>query len=84
METFIYFLNDLTEMQETVSLQDLLRELKDIKQKIEHAEELIEGLLDSILTPEEERLLKEVQKDVAKGDLSEYVPFEKLDEALRE
>ena len=71
-------------MQETVSLQDLLRELKDIKQKIEHVEELIEDLLDSTLTPEEEKLLKEVKEDLAKDDISEYVPLEKLDEALRE
>ena len=71
-------------MQETDSLQDLLRELKDIKQKIEHVEELIEDLLDSTLTPEEEKLLKEVKEDLAKDDISEYVPLEKLDEALRE
>ena len=71
-------------MQETVSLQDLLKELKDIKQKIEHVEDLIEDLMDSTLTPEEEELLKEVQEDIAKSDLSDYVPLEKLDEALRE
>ncbi len=69
-------------MQETISLSDILEELRSIKQKIEHIEELIEDLIDSTLTPEE-RLLKEVKDKIEKGDFSDFVPLEKLDEVLR-
>ena len=71
-------------MQETVSLADLLNELREIKKKIEHIEEAIEDLIDSTLTPEEEELLKEVKEKIRKGDFSDFVPLEKLDEALKE
>ncbi|WP_456469239.1 hypothetical protein [Archaeoglobus sp.] len=70
-------------MQETISLSDILEELRSIKQKIEHIEELIEDMIDSTLTPEEERLLKEVKDKIEKGDFSDFVPLEKLDEVLR-
>ncbi len=71
-------------MQETVSLADILNELREIKRKIEHIEEAVEELIDSTLTPEEEELLEEVKKKIAKGDFSDFVPLEKLDEALGE
>ena len=70
-------------MQETISLSDILEELRDIKRKIEHIEELIEDIVDSTLTPEEEKLLKEVREKIEKGDFSDFVPLEKLDEVLR-
>ncbi len=70
-------------MQETVSLSDILEELRSIKRKIEHIEELIEDLIDSTLTPEGEKLLKEVKEKIEKGDFSDFVPLEKLDEVLR-
>ena len=71
-------------MEETISLVDFLNELKEIKQKIEHIEEVIEGLMDSTLTPEEEEMLKEVREKIEKGDFSNFIPLEKLDEVLRE
>jgi len=71
-------------MQETVSLADLLNELREIKKRIERIEEAIEDLIDSTLTPEEEELIREVRENVRKGDFSDFVPLEKLDEALRE
>jgi len=71
-------------MQETASLPELLKELREIKQRIEHIEELIEDFIDSTLTPEEEEMLKEVEEKIAKGDFSDLIPLEKLDEALRE
>ncbi|WP_290624566.1 hypothetical protein [Archaeoglobus sp. UBA230] len=71
-------------MQESVSLVDLLNELREIKRRIERMEESIEELIDSTLTPEEEELLKEVKEKIRKGELSDFVPLEKLDEALRE
>jgi hypothetical protein len=64
-------------MQETVSLPDLLKELREIKQRIEHIEELIEDLIDSTLTPEEEEMLKETEEKIAKGDFSDFIPLEK-------
>jgi len=71
-------------MQETVTLTDLLKELKEIKDKIERIEEMIEDLIDSILTPEEEELLKEVKEKIAENDLSDFIPLKKLDEVLKE
>lgn len=71
-------------MQETASLPDLLKELREIKQRIEHIEELIEDFIDSTLTPEEEEMLKEIEEKIAKGDFSDLIPLEKLDEVLRE
>jgi len=71
-------------MQETASLPELLKELREIKQRIEHIEELIEDFIDSTLTPEEEEMLKEIEEKIAKGDFSDLIPLEKLDEALRE
>ncbi len=71
-------------MQESVSLLDLLNELKEIRKKLDRIEEAIEDLIDSTLTPEEEKLLKEVREKIRKGDFSDFVPLEKLDEALGE
>ncbi len=70
-------------MQETTSLSDILKELRDIKQRIEHIEELIEELIDSTLTPGEEKLLEEIREKIERDDFSDLVPLEKLDEALR-
>ncbi len=47
-------------MQETVSLANILKELKEIRRKINRIEEAIEDFIDSTLTPEEEELLNEV------------------------
>ena len=69
-------------MQETISLMEILKELRQIKLRIEKIEESIEKLIDSTLTPEEEELLKEVREKIKKGDFSEFVPLEKLDEVL--
>ncbi|WP_158296880.1 hypothetical protein [Archaeoglobus fulgidus] len=44
----------------------------------------IEDLIDSTLTPEEDELLKEVREKIRKGDFSEFIPLEKLDEALED
>ena len=71
-------------MQETVSLPDILKELKEIKRRIEHIEEIIEELMDSTLTPEEEKLLEDVREKIKKGDFSEFVPLEELDKVLEE
>ncbi len=71
-------------MQETVSLVDLLKELREIRKKLDHIEEAIKDLIDSTLTPEEEKLLKEVREKIRKGDFSDFIPLEKLDEALKE
>ncbi len=65
-------------MQETVSLFDLLNELKEIKQKIEHIEEAIEDLIDSTLTPEEEELIRKHKEMIKKGDFSEFIDAEDL------
>ena len=82
--TLFYFLVKISTMQETASLPELLKELREIKQRIEHIEELIEDFIDSTLTPEEEEMLKEVEEKIAKGDFSDFIPLEKLDESLRE
>ena len=71
-------------MQETITLKDILKELREIKQKIEKIEESIEDLMDSMLTPEEEELLEEIKEKIRKGDYSDFIPLEKLDEALEE
>jgi len=71
-------------MQETVSLPDILKELKERKRRIEHIEEIIEELMDSTLTPEEEKLLEDVREKIKKGDFSEFVPLEELDKVLEE
>ncbi len=71
-------------MQEAVSLSDILRELKEIKHKIDHIEEIIEDLLDSTPTPEEAELLEEIKEKIKREDLSDFIPLEKLDDALRE
>ncbi len=65
-------------MQETVSLVDLLNELREIKRKIEHIEEAIEELIDSTLTPEEEELIKKHKEMIKKGDFSEFIDAEDL------
>jgi len=39
--------------------------------------------VDSILTPEEEKLLREVEDKIKKGDFSDFIPIEKLDEVLK-
>jgi len=69
-------------MQESVCLLNILNELKDIKEKIGRIENAVEELLDSTLTPEEEKLLKEVKEKIEKGNFSDFVPLDKLDEAL--
>jgi len=71
-------------MQETVSLSDILGELREIKRKLNRIEEAIEELIDSTLTPEEEELLKEVKDKTSRGDFSDFIPLEKLDEVLEE
>jgi len=71
-------------MQETVSLSDILGELREIKRKLNRIEEAIEELIDSTLTPDEEELLKEVKDKISKGDFSDFIPLEKLDEVLEE
>jgi len=65
-------------MQETVTLTDLLKELKEIKDKIERIEEMIEDLIDSTLTPEEEELIKKHKEMIKKGDFSEFIDAEDL------
>ena len=45
---------------------------------------MIEDLIDLTLTPEEEKLLRKVKEKIAKNDLSDFVPLEKLDEVLKE
>lgn len=71
-------------MQEHVTLSNILEEVRRIKKDVERLEEMIESLIDSKLTPEEEKLLREVEEDLKSGDLSKYIPLEKLDDALRE
>ncbi|MEM0303048.1 MAG: hypothetical protein QXU31_08660 [Archaeoglobaceae archaeon] len=70
-------------MQESISLVDILNELREIKKRIERIEDAIEDLADSILTPEEEKLLREVEEKIKKGDFSDFIPVEKLDEVLK-
>jgi len=71
-------------MQEATSLVDILNELREIKERLSRIEEAVENLIDSTLTPEEEELLKEVKDKISKGDLSDFIPLEKLDEVLGE
>ena len=70
-------------MQEHVTLSEILEEVRRLKKDVERLEELIENLIDSTLTPEEEKLLKEVEEDLKSGDLSKFIPLEKLDDVLR-
>ncbi|MEM0088737.1 MAG: hypothetical protein QW581_03095 [Archaeoglobaceae archaeon] len=70
-------------MQESISLVDILNELREIKKRIERIEDAIEELVDSILTPEEEKLLREVEDKIKKGDFSDFIPIEKLDKVLK-
>jgi hypothetical protein len=65
-------------MQESVSLVDLLNELREIKRRIERMEESIEELIDSTLTPEEEELIKKHKEMIKKGDFSEFIDAEDL------
>jgi len=71
-------------MQEAISLVDILNELREIKERLSHIEEAVENLIDSTLTPEEEELLKEVKDKISKGDFSDFISLEKLDEVLGE
>ena len=71
-------------MQKRITLSNILEEVRRLKKDVERLEEMIENLIDSTLTPEEEELLKEVEKDLKSGDLSKYIPLEKLNDALRE
>ncbi|RLI80387.1 hypothetical protein DRP05_01015 [Archaeoglobales archaeon] len=71
-------------MQETVSLSDVLKEIREMRERLERLEELLEDFIDSTLTPEEEELLREVEEKIKKDDLSDFIPLEKLDEALKE
>ncbi|MEM5823391.1 MAG: hypothetical protein QXE98_01475, partial [Archaeoglobaceae archaeon] len=56
------------------SLVDILNELREIKKRIERIEDAIEELVDSILAPEEEKLLREVEDKIKKGDFSDFIP----------
>ena len=71
-------------MREVISLVDILNELREIKERLIRIEEAVENLIDSTLTPEEEELLKEVKDKISKGDFSDFIPLEKLDEVLGE
>ncbi len=71
-------------MQEAISLVDILNELREIKERLSRIEEAVENLIDSTLTPDEEELLKEVKDKISKGDFSDFIPLEKLDEVLGE
>jgi len=68
----------------SVTLSDVLEEVKKLRKDVERLASLIEDLVDSTLTPEERELLREVEGDIKKGDLSKYIPLEKLDETLKE
>ncbi len=65
-------------MQESVSLLDLLNELKEIRKKLDRIEEAIEDLIDSTLTPEEEELIRKHKEMIKKGDFSEFIDAEDL------
>lgn len=65
-------------MQETVSLADILNELREIKRRIERIEEAVEELIDTTLTPEEEELIKKHKEMIKKGDFSEFIDAEDL------
>lgn len=65
-------------MQETVSLADLLNELREIRRRIERIEEAVEELIDTTLTPEEEELIKKHKEMIKKGDFSEFIDAEDL------
>ncbi len=65
-------------MQETISLSDILNELREIKKKIECIEEAIENIIDSTLTPEEEELIEKHREMIRKGDFSEFIDAEDL------
>jgi len=71
-------------MQERITLSSILEEVRRLKKDVERLEEMIGNLIDSTLTPEEEKLLKEVEEDLKSRDLSKYIPLEKLDDVLRE
>ena len=65
-------------MQESVSLLDLLNELKEIRKKLDRIEKAIKDLIDSTLTPEEEELIKKHKEMIKKGDFSEFIDAEDL------
>ena len=65
-------------MQETVSLADLLNELREIRRRIERTGEAVEELIDTTLTPEEEELIKKHKEMIKKGDFSEFIDAEDL------
>ena len=71
-------------MHKAVSLSDILNELREIKERVRHIEEAVEELIDLTLTSEEEEMLKEVREKIEKGDFSDFVALEKLDEVLKE
>ena len=71
-------------MQVTVSLSDVLKEIREMRERLERLEELIEDFIDSTLTPEEEELLREIEEKIEKGDLSDFIPLEELEKALKE
>lgn len=55
-------MTNLSTMQETTTLVDLLKELREIRKKLDRIEEAIEDLIDSTLTLEEDELLEEVKE----------------------
>ncbi|MEM1957355.1 MAG: hypothetical protein QXX76_03700 [Archaeoglobaceae archaeon] len=65
-------------MQESVSLVDILNELREIKKRIERIEDAIEELVDSILTPDEQELIRKHKEAIKKGDFSEFIDAEDL------
>ncbi|MCS7131005.1 MAG: hypothetical protein NZ872_06265 [Archaeoglobaceae archaeon] len=65
-------------MQESVSLLEILNELKEIKKRIERIETIFEDLADSVLTPEEKELIKKHKEMIKQGDFSEFIDIDEL------
>ena len=49
-----------------------------MRERLERLEELLEDFIDSTLTPEEEKLIKELKEKVKKGDFSDFIDAEDL------
>ncbi len=69
-------------MQKDVTLSDIMKEIRELRKDVERLEGMIRYLIESTLTLEEEESSRGVE-DIKSRDLSKYLPFRNLDDALK-
>ena len=69
-------------MQKDITLSDIMEEIRELRKDVERLEGMIRYLIESTLTLEEEESSRGVE-DIKARDLSKYLPFRNLDDALK-